>query len=462
MKAKVAKLLSGDGMKARAIRGTLLSFLGFGSSQIIRLGSNLILTRLLVPEAFGLMALVQVVLTGLEMFSDVGMRAAIIQSDRGDDRKFLNTAWTIQILRGLLLWLMAWALAGPAAQFYGHPELAAIIPVIGATTLISGFGSTRLIQANRNLYLGPQIALGISSQFIAAICMVILAYYYESVWALVAGALIGALLKAVGSHFVISGWRNWFAWDRPAVGEMFHFGKYIFIATIAGYFVAQGDRMILGKFVSLETLALFTIAFFLANFPATLNQRIVSGVLLPLYKNRPPAANASNRTKIGRARAGLVAGFIALATVFAMIGEPLIDLLYDDRYTDSGAILVLLSLSIMPGLIIAGYKQILLANGNSKHFTFFNIASAVVRVALLLVLISNFGIIGAIVAPYLVDVLTYPLLVYFVRPYRGWYGKLDAVFFAVSLGVAAVALWLSPNALALLQTLALQAPSSTG
>ena len=454
MKAKISALLTGDGMKARAIRGTLISFMGFGGSQVIRLGSNLILTRLLVPEAFGLMALVQVVLAGLENFSDVGMRAAIIQSDRGDERRYLDTAWTIQIVRGLFLWMMTWALAIPAAQFYGYPEMATIIPVIGATLLINGFRSTWLIQANRNLYLGPQVTLGVASQFIAAIFMVILAYYLESYWALVYGALIGATLKSIGSHFIIPGKRNGFAWDWPAVRELFHFGKYIFIATIAGYFVAQGDRMILGKFVSLETLALFTIAFFLANVPATLNQQIVSGVLLPLFRNRPPGANPQNRRQIGLAKLGLAVGFMSVAAFTAAIGEVLIAFLYDVRYHGAGAILVVLSLAIMPRLIIAGYNQILLANGNSRDFTLFTIVSAVIRVGLLLILISNFGIIGAVLAPFLVDIIIYPLLVYYIRPYHGWYGGQDLILFSLALAFSALILWTTPAAFELLLVLA--------
>jgi len=207
---------------------------------------------------------------------------------------------------------------------------------------------------------------------------------------------------------------------------------------------------VLGKFVTLEVLAVFTIAFFLANVPANLNTRLVERIMLPLYRNRAPAQSMSNRRQIGQARTLLVSGFLAMASVLALIGEPLIELLYDARYHDAGPMLVLLSLSIMPGLITAGYKQILLANGNSRDFTIFNVGAAVIRVALLVFLISEYGIIGAILTPFLVDVLTYPMLVYFIRPYRGWYGFLDAIFFVAALLVAALALWASPAALDLL------------
>ena len=95
MIASFRNLTQGSGLMARATRSAGLNLMGFGTGQVLRLASNLILTRLLFPEAFGVMAMVSVFLMGLAMFSDVGVGPAIMQSKRGDDRDFLNTAWTI-------------------------------------------------------------------------------------------------------------------------------------------------------------------------------------------------------------------------------------------------------------------------------------------------------------------------------------------------------------------------------
>lgn len=437
-------------MKARAVRGTALSMVGFGGSQVLRLASNLILTRILFPEVFGLMALVQVVLIGLEMFSDMGLRPAIIQSKRGDDPVFLNTAWTLQIIRGAILWVFACLLTVPVARFYGHDELLQMIPVLSLTMVISGFSSTRLIQANRNLYLGPQIITGLTSQFGATVVMILLAFWTKSVWALVFGSLFGACLKAGLSHIIVGRPRNQLVWEKEAFHELFHFGKYIFVATIASYFVSQGSRLILGKLVTLEELAIFVIAFFLANVPVKLNRVLVERILMPLYRTRPPAESEANRRQIGRARLLLVGGFIAIAIFVSLIGNFTIDLLYDPRYISAGPMLVLLGLSVLPGLMLGGYKQILLANGNSRHFTFFNICSALLQILILFFMINKFGVVGAIVAPFLVDIVTYPLLVYLIRPYRGWYPLQDVMFTVVGILFGAIALWNSPSAMQML------------
>ncbi|MDO8885242.1 oligosaccharide flippase family protein, partial [Pseudotabrizicola sp.] len=158
--------LQGNGLLARVMRSSAWTALGYGASQALRLASNLILTRLLFPEAFGLMALVSVFIVGLTMFSDVGTHPAILQHKRGDDPAFLNTAFSIQVTRGVVLWLASAAIAWPAAVFYGQPDLAMILPVAGFSLLLHGLEPTRVDTAARHLRLGRLTALDLITQVI--------------------------------------------------------------------------------------------------------------------------------------------------------------------------------------------------------------------------------------------------------------------------------------------------------
>src|ERR1700729_1195426 len=81
-------------LKSRAIRASAWTMVGYFGGQVIRLGSNVILTRMLFPGAYGEIVLVGIFFQGLQMFSDVGIGPSIIRSNRGDDPLFLNTAWT--------------------------------------------------------------------------------------------------------------------------------------------------------------------------------------------------------------------------------------------------------------------------------------------------------------------------------------------------------------------------------
>src|SRR4051794_7528978 len=99
---------------------------GYGAVQAIRLVNNVVLARLLSPPIFGLMALVNTIRTGVELLSDLGISQNIISNPRGADPTFYNTAWTLQVLRGLLLATLCMLMAVPAARFFRQPELATV------------------------------------------------------------------------------------------------------------------------------------------------------------------------------------------------------------------------------------------------------------------------------------------------------------------------------------------------
>lgn len=441
-------LLRGDSLKARAARSTFWIFGSKLSSNVLRLVSNLVLTRLLFPEAFGLMALAQVILTGLALFSDTGIRASIIQNPRGDDPAFLDTAWTIQILRGVLLWLTACALALPAAWFYEEPLLASILPVMGVTLLITGFNPTRLYTASRDLRIGRQTRIAGISQLITILLMIALAWAMESVWALVIGTVLGALLKQSLLAWRLPGHRNSLRLERAAAGELFHFGKWIFVSTAFGFLVNHADRLILGKFISLEMLGIYTIAFFMGSIPLLLGRPLAGKIIFPLYKQRPPWESVENQQKMFRLRRLLTAGMLALSAVMAMGGDLLIRGLYDPRYDLAGPMLVLLVVAQLPMVIPIAYAHLLLAAGDSKRFTLYLGAMAIVQTAALLWGVTQFGIIGAILAPGIAAVLVYPMLVSAIRRYQGWDPLHDAVAAAAALLIGAGALWLHWDILA--------------
>jgi hypothetical protein len=246
-------------LKALVMRGAAWTVAGYGASQVLRLGSNLILTRLLFPEAFGLMALVNVVLQGLQMFSDVGIGPSIIQNKRGEDPKFLNTAWTIQVFRGFALWTVCSLLALPVAIFYGEPQLLGLLPVAGLTAAIAGFNSPALFLANRRLALGRLTLLDLGTQIITLVVMVAWAWMWPSVWALLAGTLLGSVLKMVGTHVWLGGVDCKIAWEKESFRALVTFGRWVFVSTSVAFFVSNTDRLLVGKLVGVDFLAFFAI-----------------------------------------------------------------------------------------------------------------------------------------------------------------------------------------------------------
>lgn len=418
-----------ESLRKRALRSSGSLLLGFGSSNLLRLASNLILTRLLFPEAFGLMALVQVFIVGLSAFSDIGVTTSVITSPRGDERNFLNTAWTLQILRGVFLWLIAVAISNPIAEFYGQPEFAPLFQVASLSMVIMGFFSTKAMTAGRHIAYGRLAILEITSQATGIIVMIVIAYEYRTLWALPVGGLVGAFTHVTLSHLVLPGMRNNLCLERQSFWEIFHFGKFLFVNTMATFVIKQGDRAILGAMVTLGSLGIYNIGMFLGSAPLLLGQRVFSSLLVPLYRMRPPAESAANRKNMRRARRMLIAGLFVGVVPLMFGGIWIVDALYDPRYTQASAIVVLFAMSAGPMLISEDYGNVLLANQDSKTLLILTLISAVFQLTILLVSIHFLGVVGAAISPGLTALVTYPIRARFAARYGAWDPIADFMFF---------------------------------
>ena len=438
------------GIVARALRGSAITALAYAGSQALRLASNLILARLLFPEAFGLMALVSVVLVGLQMFSDMGLSPAIARSARGDDPGFLDTAWTLQIGRGVVLWLGASVLAWPTAALYGAPALQALIPVAALSLLIAGFNPTRIETANRHLMLGRVTVLDVISQAVGIVVMVAMAWVTGSVWALVIGSVTGALVKLGLMTALLPGPANHLRWERDAGRELVHFGKWILLSTVCGFALSQGDRLILGAYLSLEQLGIYNIGYFLASFPWLLGGAVTMRVMIPLYRDDPLGAKAANAPRVRRMRMAMTGGLLGLLAALALAGVPLVHLLYDDRYVAAGAIVVLVACVQMPAVVGMTYDQAALAAGDSKAFFAVLLAKACLQTAAVLIGAHGWGLVGALAGQGLALTLAHPLIIWLARRHQVWDRGHDIAGGAFAALAVALALWLNQAAIAAL------------
>jgi O-antigen/teichoic acid export membrane protein len=435
-------LFKGDSIKARSLRGTALTAVSFGGTNLLRLLSNLVLTRILFPEAFGLMALVQVFIVGLSLFSDTGVKTSIIQNKRGDDPAFLNTAWTIQIVRGFMLWLAACVIAIPAAQLYDQPMLLQILPIAGLNQVISGFATTNVATANRHIFLGRLTSIDLMSQAIGITITVILAYLMGSVWALVYGSLVSSILKVAAQHVYLPGIRNRLHYEKNAFRELFSFGRFIFLSTAVTFVMSQGDKAILGTTISITELGIYNIGYFLGSLPLLLCTAASTNVIMPLYRIKPIGDDPDNRAKVFRARRLVVGGSIILCWVMGLAGIALVDLMYDDRYKLAGPIVVLLSLTLIPRISIASYGGILLAAGDSRRFFQMNFTLAGAQTILMLIGAYWMGIFGVIIAYPISTLVTHPLRVKYIKMYSGWDPQSDGLFMIGGMAVSGLICWL--------------------
>ncbi len=440
MSSLLAKL-RGSSLTARIWRSSFLTIGGFGFSQILRLGSNLLLTRLLYPEAFGMMALISVFMMALVMFSDVGVTPAILQSKRGDDPDFLNTAWTLQVLRGFGLWITACVLAWPISLIYHEPQLMYFLPVAAFSLVIMGFDPTKMDTANRHLMLGRVTLLDMVTQLSGVLFAVIASWLTGSLWALVLSGLVSASVQLFINNKYLPGPSNRFHWDKSAKDELINFGKWIFISTIAGFLFQQGDKLLIGKYLRLDDFGVYNIGFFLASFPLMLGVMVTSKILIPIYRETPPKDSPQNFAKLHKMRMLVTGALLFMIGVFAMLGSWLIDFLYDPRYAAAGPMVVLIAVMQIPQIIVLTYDQAALAVGDSKRFFVLAGSRAVLTLATLYIGLEIAGLLGGILARGVSIALVYPVVVWLSRSTGAWDKSHDAFYAVIGALIGAFAIW---------------------
>lgn len=360
----------------RAKRGGLIVVFAMIAGQCLRLASNLLLTRLLVPEHFGLMALINIFVSGINLFSDLGIRQSIIQNKLGDERRFLDTAWTVQVIRGFGVWIVACLLAFPLGHFVysDMPALTVLLPVAALSSVILGFQSTKIFSAGRHLQIGREVLVELAAGVTGLIAMAVLAFIKPTVWALVFGNLIGVLMRTVLSFLAFPGQGNRFAWDRECLGELFSFGKWIFFGTLLMFVGTNADRLILGKLITAEQLGVYNIAFMLSNMPRMLLKRLGNKVIFPAVSRKADLDRSRLREILLNRQRKLVLIMSLPVVVLAVVGDMFVRFAWDPRYHDAGWMTSLLAMGIWIAVVRTSVGPALMAVGKPQYNTYSQIA----------------------------------------------------------------------------------------
>jgi O-antigen/teichoic acid export membrane protein len=419
-------------LKRRVLNASSWSVAGAGVSYAISLGSNLLLSRLLVPEMFGVMAIASLVITILSMFSDVGLTQNVVQSRRGNESAYLNTAWALQIIRGVLLWLLALCIALfllvanrvgvlPNDSAYADPYLPQVIGVISFSMVIDGFQSTKVSEATRYLSLGRITQMRILGQIFGLMCTIGWIFLFgRSIWALVAGTICSRALMMPLTHIWLPGNANRWQWDQSAFYEIFHFGKWIFLSSILGLFANNSDRILLGGLVGSATLGIYSIAAVLIGAFAQMLITIFAQVSYPALSE----VARERQSELKRSLYGihmLTAPLVYFCSGLLVVsGDTLIKLLYDPRYADAGWMLQVLAVGLLK--IPFNLPQwCLLARGLAKSFTGLVALQAATTIVLTPLGFHYFGVPGAVWGIVASQLLNVPAVIYYQVKYDLFY-----------------------------------------
>lgn len=354
----------------KAKTGTVWIVVGFGAGQLLRLGSNIVLAALLYQEVFALLGIVSTLMIGLTMLSDVGLKPSAVQHARGDEPAFLNTVWTLQILRGIALYLILLLLTIPITNLYGANDSAAyelywLIPFIGTMVLLDGLQSSRMLTAERHLQQARITQIEVVVQIALAFLMIGLAWYLRSVHALAIAVVLGAVLRLILTYVMLPGLPSRLGWDRDAARDVLHYGKWIFFSTCLTFLTTQADKLLISGLFPLAEVGVYFMAVNLSMLVGVLVSKLQYSVVFPWY-SRMMQDGMSVAAAFEKTRMVTLVPVTYMVTLLVLAAGPFFDLAYDDRYAKAAAYLPVLAVGVWFSCLAGMYSAAFLAIGRSK------------------------------------------------------------------------------------------------
>ncbi len=411
--------------RRHVIKSSVWIFGGQFLGQLFRLVNNLIMTRLLVPDMFGVMTVANTVMLGLWLCSYMGIEHNVIQSPKGDDQGFLNSAWTFQVVRGVFLWLVALSIslglylansAGiiPVDSVYGDESLPAIIAALSFLALVMGFESMNKASASRHMLVGKLTLIELGSQIIGLVSMIVFAMFYQSVWALVFGTMVLSITHMLGTYVVLPGPLNKLVWDKKDFKELFDFGKWLLLTVLLGFFVKNSDKLILGALITPKLLGIYSIAIFLIRAVQEVFYKWGTAVTLPVL-SRVYRENSSELSK-AYYKFGVPLDIVTLFLAGLMFnaGYILIEILYDSRYDGAGQMMQILSVALLGSRTIMA-DQLYVAIGKPKMSVPMNILQLIVLFVGIVPAYRYFGMNGALFIIGFNIILALPITWYYLK-----------------------------------------------
>lgn len=437
---------SGGGatLKRAAAKGAVWVFGAFALSQVVRLGSSLVLSRLLFPEAFGIMRVLTVVVSVVGLVTDAGLRGSIIAHKRGDEPDFYNTAWTLQCLRGIAVAVVVSALAGPLASYYELPELSFLLPAVAVSLFFRSLKSTSVVTLSRQVNPKPGAILDLGIRVGSVVVMVALAFVWKSVWVLALGMILSNVGLGLLTHFLIKGYRNRWRWDKDAIRAQLNFGKWVFISSALAAFLGQGGSAVVAKLLSDNMLGVYSIALLLSEAVTQAMQTVSTKVLQPLYAKFVTGNRKRLRGRMFKVRGALLAMALPPLWILGIFGQEIVDLLFDERYVQAGWMLRILAAGSVGTLVIGTAEMLFVASGDSRAHLIHKSVGATFFVLCMVVGYSFGEFKGVLVGMSVGRVLGYLPMAFLLRQRGAWLPRLDGVAFAASAAVLALGAWLHP------------------
>jgi len=424
------------------LKGTVWTTAAYGLGQTLRLATNIALTRFLAPEIFGLMVIVNALKYGVDLVADIGIGQNVIYNKNGNTPEFYNTAWTLQIIRGLVLFVAGIAAAVPVAQIYQIPELIVIFPVVAIGFVLTGCTSMSVALLQRRFQIAKLNAFDIVLTFMATVAQLALAYAMPTVWSLVFGQLFAFAIRMVGSFFLLPDVRHRLTISKRYTWQILSFGKWITISSIVFFLSATFDRLYLASVIPLGLIGIYGITRSISDMLTGLFVKLGNMIVFPLIAAHSNMPRAELRGKLSSTRMKfLLVGGLGFS-IFAGTVDLVIKLLLDQRYHAASWMLPVLLVGSWFSILCSINESMLLGVGKPLYSALANgVKFGCLLIGLPLILMQ-YGLIGGIIVVAAAECFRYvSILIGQIRE-RLSFGLQDCLITLIVLAVMILVEWI--------------------
>jgi PST family polysaccharide transporter len=359
--------------------------------RLIGVVSTAILARILLPADFGLLAVALTFMALLGTMTDLGLRTALIRQGSANPQ-ILDTVFTVQLLRTVIISVMAVASSFVLPGLVGDERLRPAIWVLAAGPLIGGLSNPRMALFERRLNFVPELIVQVSARLCSTVTTITLALLTHSYWALVCGVMVqmpvnvlaGYMLAPYRPRFSLRGWR-----------ELLHFSGWLSVSYTLDTLGKGMDELIVGSVLNLRATGIYNVGSQLAGMPLGEFLPAVNRALLPglmRFKDDLEKLRSNSLEAIGF----LAALSMPIAVGFAFVAPEFVRIIYGSKWIETIPLVQVLSLSV--GIELLGSQiatLVALATGRTKLLFFRSLVFCLIRLPAFVIGAKFYGLQGA-------------------------------------------------------------------
>lgn len=401
-------------LAGRTAQGSTWIFAGTFFARLSDMILLVLLARLLAPQDFGLVAVALSFIAILDVVTEVPLIAALVRLDR-IDKRYLDTAFTIGLIRFVLIFLLVFAIASPFADFYGDPRLAEILIVLGLSPSMRVMQSPALAELFKELRFRQSFMIEVGGKLAGFATAILIGVITNSYWALVASPVAANVFNCGLSYY--------FAPYRPrlslAEGRYFWgFLGWMLPAQLSIAMMWQFDRLFLGSVIPKATLGFYSIAY---NLTAYVQISIRRAVSQPLISSFSLVAKEPERMRRGYLMidSGIIMVGVPCHLLIFFLADPIVAIALGAKWAPAAPYLQWLALALLPAMARLPFRALAMAVGRTDYFFYTAAISTCIRIPSVIIGYNYAEIWGVIIAIGLTGIANAIIAMHFTRRIAG-------------------------------------------